>query len=85
MIRHRRVSLCFVVYMVALLAALITAMIMLMTRVARASEQPTLPSGITCEMVKAKVAEHGYLKSVYWARSQGYSWAQIKIAKRCLR
>jgi hypothetical protein len=87
MIRHRRISRWFVGYMIALLTLLIAAMICLMTRPAwpAASASISLPSGVTCEMIREKVAEHGYLRSVYWARSQGYSWAQINQAKKCLR
>jgi hypothetical protein len=47
--------------------------------------EPRLPPGITCEQVRALVAEHGYAKAVYWARANGYSWAQIYEAKKCLR
>jgi hypothetical protein len=47
--------------------------------------EPQLPPGVTCAVVKAQVAEHGYVKALVWARSQGYSWAQIHEAKKCLR
>lgn len=87
MIKHRRINRCFIVYMIALLTVLIAALIILMTRPAwpAASASTSLPSGVTCEIIREKVAEHGYLRSVYWARSQGYSWAQINQAKKCLR
>jgi phage-related protein len=49
-----------------------------------AAAEPQLPA-VTCDQVRAFVAEHGTMRSVYWARSQGYSWRQIAEAKRCLR
>jgi hypothetical protein len=49
------------------------------------SLEPQLPAGATCDMIRTQVAVHGYLKAVVWARSQGYSWAQIREAKKCLK
>jgi uncharacterized protein YbaA (DUF1428 family) len=46
---------------------------------------PDLPQGVTCEFVRAKVAEHGKVVAYAWARLQGYSKEEIKQAKRCLR
>jgi hypothetical protein len=47
--------------------------------------EPQLPQGVTCEMIRAQVAQHGYARAIFWARSNGYSWAQIKEAKKCLK
>jgi hypothetical protein len=49
------------------------------------AEAPRLPHGVTCEFVRAKVAEHGKVVAYAWARLQGYSKEEIKQAKRCLR
>jgi hypothetical protein len=67
--------------------ALIAVLILLMTIPARASTSPDswLPAGFTCEMVREKVAEHGKAVALAWALKQGYSFAQIRIAKRCLK
>lgn len=62
---------------------LLAALIILMTRPARADEG--LPPGITCEMIREKVAEHGKLVALAWAIRQGYSSAQIHAARRCLK
>lgn len=66
---------------------LVAALIILMTRPAWPSTSPStgLPAGITCEMVREKVAEHGRLVAWAWALKHGYSREQIKIAARCLR
>lgn len=45
---------------------------------------PQLPDGITCEQVKSLVAEHGKAVAMAWALRHGYSWKQIKEARRCL-
>lgn len=45
---------------------------------------PQLPEGVTCDQVRAMVAEHGRTKAIAWAMRQGYSWRQIQEAKRCL-
>ena len=46
---------------------------------------PKLPAGISCDDVKAQVKEYGYAKSIIWARSHGFSWAQLAEAKKCLK
>lgn len=38
---------------------------------------PQLPPGVTCEQIRAMVAEHGKPKAIAWALRQGYSWAEI--------
>jgi len=48
------------------------------------STDPQLPAGVTCEQIKALVAEYGKVRSLTWAVRQGYSWPQIRAAKRCL-
>jgi hypothetical protein len=67
--------------------ALISVLILLMTIPARASTTPDtgLPAGITCEMVREKVAEHGKAVALAWALRQGYSFAQIRAARRCVK
>jgi hypothetical protein len=50
-----------------------------------AERQPKLPPGVTCEVVRAKVAEHGVLVAHAWAKQNGYSDKHIAQANRCLR
>lgn len=50
-----------------------------------ARAEPQLPAGVTCADVRARVAEYGYARAIYWARQNGYSWSQIAEAKKCLR
>jgi len=47
--------------------------------------QMAVPSGIDCVTVRYYVNEHGRAKSIAWAIKNGYSWAQIAQARRCLR
>ncbi|NEW91736.1 hypothetical protein [Rhodopseudomonas sp. BR0M22] len=47
--------------------------------------QPPVPAGVDCATVRYYVSEHGRAKSIAWAIKNGYSWAQIAEAKRCLR
>jgi hypothetical protein len=63
------------------------ALALLMTGIAPAiaADPPSLPPGITCELVRAKVAEHGKIVAFAWAKLNGYSRAEIDAAKRCLR
>ena len=44
-----------------------------------------LPEGATCDLVRQYVAQHGKVKALAWAIKQGYSFAQIREAKQCLR
>ena len=46
---------------------------------------PKLPPGVTCEVVRAKVAEHGMYVAYAWAKQNGYSDKHIAQANRCLR
>jgi hypothetical protein len=77
----------FLTMIVIALFFLIVAFILLMTPQARASTSPDngLPVGITCELVREKVAEHGKAVALAWALKQGYSFAQIRAAKRFLK
>lgn len=65
---------------------LVAALILLMTRPAWPSTSPNidLPAGATCELVREKVAEHGKAVALAWALKQGYTFAQIRLARRCL-
>jgi hypothetical protein len=49
------------------------------------ASEPKLPDGISCDAIRQAVAEHGKFKSIRWARQQGYTWAQIAEARKCLR
>jgi hypothetical protein len=76
----------FLSMMVIALFFLIVAFILLITPQARASTSSDtgLPSGATCEIVREKVAEHGKAVALAWALRQGFSFAQIRAARRCL-
>jgi hypothetical protein len=82
----RRLSF-FLLMMIVAIFLMAAAMIMLMTRPAWPSTSPNtgLPPGITCELVREKVAEHGRAVAWAWALKQGYSFAQIGAARRCLK
>ena len=60
------------------------ALFMIVTAAAFADE-PKLPPGVTCADVRGKVAEYGETIAYAWARLQGYSRAQIREARKCLR
>jgi hypothetical protein len=52
------------------------------------AREPHLPAGITCDYVRAQYAEWSWAGK--WAIHrylllQGYSWAQIREAEKCLR
>lgn len=44
---------------------------------------PAMP--VDCATIRYHVAEHGRAKSIAWAIKNGYSWAQINEARRCLK
>jgi hypothetical protein len=71
----------------ALFALLVVMILILTIPRARASTSPDtgLPAGITCELIREKVAEHGKAVALAWALKQGYSFAQIRVARRCLK
>lgn len=49
------------------------------------ADEPELPAGVTCELVRAKVAQHGRRAARAWAGLRGYSQNQIREAEKCLR
>jgi hypothetical protein len=57
----------------------------LLASAADPSTPPRLPEGVTCEFVRAKVAEHGKVIAYAWARLNGFSKREIAEAKRCLK
>ena len=82
---NRRAT-AFLILMAMAIFALIAVLILLMTIPARASTTDIgLPAGITCEIVREKVAEHGKAVALAWALRQGYSLAQIRAARRCVK
>jgi hypothetical protein len=76
---YKRGSTAFLFTIVCALFLLVSALILLMTRPARADG---LPDGITCEMVREKVAEHGKVKALAWAIEHGISIRQIYLIRR---
>lgn len=50
-----------------------------------AADQAAAPIPVDCVTIRYYVSEHGKAKSIAWAVKNGYSWAQIAEAKRCLR
>lgn len=68
-----------------LYAGLIAAAFLIWATLAHAADPPKLPAGVTCEAVRAKVAEHGRVYAYAWARLNGYSRAEVLEAKKCLR
>lgn len=78
---HRRANI-FLILTVAAIFLLTVALILLMTRPARADTG--LPDGITCEMVREKVADHGKIKALTWAIEHGISIRKIwQIRQTC--
>jgi hypothetical protein len=59
-------------------------MLLLLTLPAQADE-PKLPAGFSCQDVRSKVAEYGKAAAFAWAIGNGYSWRQIREARKCLR
>jgi hypothetical protein len=47
--------------------------------------RPQLPAGYSCADVRAKVAEYGKAAAWAWAFANGYTLAQIREARKCLR
>lgn len=43
-----------------------------------------LPQGVSCELVRSRVAEHGKVIAYAWARLNGFSKREINEAGRCL-
>lgn len=50
-----------------------------------AAEEPKLPPGVTCEVVRELVTLHGRLAAYAWAKLNGYSKKEIAEARKCLR
>ena len=46
--------------------------------------EPQLPAGASCDQIRALVAEHGKAKALAWAIRNGYSWTDIREARKCL-
>jgi hypothetical protein len=61
--------------------AVLIALFVCFAAAALAGEPPRLPAGVTCEAVRAKVAEHGRYVAYAWARLQGYTTAEINEAQ----
>jgi hypothetical protein len=61
------------------------AALVLMGTEASAADPPRLPAGVTCEAVRAKVAEHGKIIAYAWATLQGYTRHDLKEAAKCLK
>ncbi len=78
-----RRALGFLILTMLAIFALFVALIFLMTRPAKAD--PALPDGITCELVREKVAEHGKLKVWAWAVEHGFSIRQIYLIRRACK
>lgn len=76
----------FLAMIVAAIFLLSIALILLMTRPAwpSTSADTGIPAGATCDLVREKVAEHGKAVALAWALKQGYTFAQIRLARRCL-
>ncbi len=56
---------------------------MILLAVLLAFAEPRLP--VSCDQIRSLVAEHGKVKAIYWARSHGFTWAQIAEARKCLK
>jgi len=80
----QRRATAFLFLMITAIFLLVAALILLVTRPAQADEVQ-LPAGITCELIRDNVARYGKLIAIAWAIRQGYSAAQIRVARRCLR
>jgi hypothetical protein len=49
------------------------AFVLIATCTKARANTPQLPTGFTCEAVRAKVAEHGKIVAYAWAKLKGYS------------
>lgn len=78
----KRRAMAFLATIVIAIFVLFVALILLMTRTAWADS--SLPDGITCEIVREKVAEHGKAAAIAWAIEHGFSIHQIwQIRRTC--
>lgn len=71
-------------WVVIVLATAIILLVIVYLSKAHASDEIQLPFGITCDLIRVKVAEHGRIASFAWAIRNGYSLSEIRQAKRCL-
>ena len=62
-----------------LLIPLIAALVLIATGIRARADQ------IDCAAVRYYVAEHGEIKAIIWARRNGYSWRDIRLARACLK
>jgi hypothetical protein len=60
-------------------------MLLIIALAAMLARDPQLPAGASCDQVRAYVSQYGRVRSVAWAIRQGYSLAQIREARKCLR
>lgn len=51
---------------------------------AGAAEPAAAPPQADCEAVRRHVAEHGRARALAWAIENGFTWGQIRAARRCL-
>jgi hypothetical protein len=79
---YQRPATAFLILMISAIFLLTAALILLMTRPARAAD---MPEGISCEMVREKVAEHGKVKAFAWAIEHGFSIRQIYLIRRACK
>jgi hypothetical protein len=78
----KRRAMAFLALIVLAIFVLFVALILLMTRPAWADS--SLPDGVTCELVREKVAEHGRAAAIAWAIEHGLSIRQIwQIRRTC--
>jgi hypothetical protein len=63
------------------LVPLIAALVLIATCThSRAADLPQ----VDCATIRYYVAEHGKAAALAWAIRNGYSWAEIREARRCL-
>lgn len=70
---------------ITLIQGALVALFLVMCIVTVFADEPKLPLGITCEMVRERVSEHGKYVAYAWATLQGYSKRDIAEARKCLR
>ena len=68
-----------------LFLALMAAVLVGVLLHSKAGRADTLPHGVTCSDIRAHVALHGERAALVWAIRQGYSWREIREARKCLR
>lgn len=68
---------------IALMAVAVT--LVASPAIAADRDRTDMPPGISCEQVRAAVAEYGRIKALALALEHGATWTQIKAARRCLK